>query len=184
MADEQPELSSIKSYLLRAHYEWMVDNGLTPHLLVNARRRGVVVPTDFVHDGSIVLNLAPRAVVGLVIGNEEIRCSARFNGVGMAMEVPISAVRGLVAREYGVGISFADADEAEGEGEASQDALRTGPRGVVAVEDHGGVSRPREPGRDGPGSDGPGDEGPGGDGDRPHGEGRDGPGRPALRVVK
>ena len=172
MADE-PELSSIKSYLLRAHYEWMVDNGLTPHLLVNARRRGVVVPADFVHDGSIVLNLAPRAVMGLVIGNEEIRCSARFNGVGMAMEVPITAVRGLVAREYGVGISFADADEADEE--APEKVIRSGPRGVVAVVDPTGAERARGPGDD----DGP------GDGDRPHGEGRDGgAGRPALRVVK
>jgi stringent starvation protein B len=109
-------LSSMKPYLLRAHHEWMVDNGLTPHLIVDASARGVSVPMDYVEDGSIVLNVAPRAVSGLDIGNESLSFSARFNGVGTQVFVPISAVRGLVAREFGVGVSFPEvAEELEGE---------------------------------------------------------------------
>jgi stringent starvation protein B len=103
-------LTSLRPYLLRAHHEWMVDNDLTPHLLVDADAPGVVVPRDFVREGSIVLNVAPRAVGHLDFSNDEVSFSARFNGVGMTIRVPMDAVSGLVARECGVGISFAEFD--------------------------------------------------------------------------
>ena len=74
-------MTSHRPYLLRALYEWIADNGMTPHLLVDATRPHVQVPTHAVKDGRIVLNVAERAVAGLQMTNEVIRFSARFGGV-------------------------------------------------------------------------------------------------------
>src|SRR5690606_37176201 len=69
MSDEFP-MTTHRPYLLRALYEWIADNGLTPHLLVDATRPSVQVPTHAVNDGRIVLNVATRAVAGLDMGND------------------------------------------------------------------------------------------------------------------
>ena len=119
MSEDANELSSLRPYLLRAHHEWMSDNGLTPHLVVNAERPGVAVPLEFIRDGSIVLNISLRAVRDLALDNDAISFNARFSGVSHQIYVPIGAIRGLVAREYGVGLTFPDepgdevAEEAE-----------------------------------------------------------------------
>lgn len=69
-----------RPYMLRAFYDWLVDNDLTPHLVVAATLPGVRVPVEFVQDGQIILNIAPRAVGNLELGNEAITFSARFSG--------------------------------------------------------------------------------------------------------
>ncbi len=73
-------MTSNRPYLIRALYEWLVDNALTPYLLVDADHEAVEVPQQFVSEGRIVLNIAPDAVVGLELGNEWISFSARFAG--------------------------------------------------------------------------------------------------------
>lgn len=70
-----------RPYLVRAYYDWLLDNNLTPHLVVDAMLPGVQVPMDFVRDGQIVLNIAPRAVGNLELGNDAIRFNARFGGI-------------------------------------------------------------------------------------------------------
>ena len=100
------EMTSNRPYLIRAIHEWICDNGLTTHLAVNAGYPGVEVPQDFVQDGQIVLNIAPRAVTNFVAGNEEIAFSARFGGVPMSIRVPINAVVAIFARENGQGMAF------------------------------------------------------------------------------
>lgn len=99
------QLTSTKPYLLRALHEWCTDNGLTPHLLVavNGQTR---VPMAYVKDGEIVLNLNYSATKDLLIGNEAITFSARFNGVATSLHIPVSAVRGIFARENGQGMFF------------------------------------------------------------------------------
>lgn len=99
------QLISTKPYLIRALHEWCTDNGLTPHLLVavNSQTR---VPMAFVKDGEIVLNLNYSATKDLLIGNDAISFSARFNGVATNLYIPIGAVRGLFARENGQGMFF------------------------------------------------------------------------------
>ncbi len=99
------ELTSTKPYMIRALHEWCMDNGLTPHLLVavDAQTR---VPMGYVKDGEIVLNLSYSATKSLLIGNEAITFSARFGGVSNNLYVPVSAVRGLFARENGQGMFF------------------------------------------------------------------------------
>ncbi len=105
------ELTSTKPYIVRALHEWCADNGLTPHLLVavDAQTR---VPIAYVKEGEIVLNLSYSATKNLLLGNEAITFSARFGGVSNNLYVPISAVRGLFARENGQGMFF-PADETE-----------------------------------------------------------------------
>ena len=99
-------MTSNRPYLIRAIWEWIVDNGLTPHLLVDAEHEGVEVPRQFVEDGRIVLNLSPTAVRDLDLGNDYISFNARFSGTPMAVLIPVSAVLGLYARENGEGMLF------------------------------------------------------------------------------
>lgn len=105
MTDTAP-MTSHRPYLLRALYEWIADNGLTPHLLVDATRPGVRVPTHAVKDGRIVLNIAERAVAQLRMDNDDVRFSARFGGVSHAVIVPIDAVLAVYARENGQGMEL------------------------------------------------------------------------------
>jgi stringent starvation protein B len=99
-------MTSNRPYLVRALYEWILDNDMTPHLLVDANRPDTVVPSKFVQDGKIVLNISPSAVRGLVLGNERISFNARFAGVAMDASVPAEAVLGIYARENGRGMLF------------------------------------------------------------------------------
>jgi stringent starvation protein B len=101
-------MTSNRPYLLRAVYEWICDNGLTPYIVVDAGKPGVVVPPQAISDGRVVLNLAPRAVARLEIGNDAITCMARFGGVSQALTVPVGAVQAVYARENGQGMLLAD----------------------------------------------------------------------------
>ncbi len=111
-------MTSQRPYLLRAIYEWIVDNGMTPHVLVDAKRPGVSVPPSTVRDGQVVLNIADRAVGQLRMDNDLIAFNARFGGVNHAVFVPIDAVLAIYARETGMGMALppdpvADADGAD-----------------------------------------------------------------------
>ena len=96
---------STKPYLMRAIYDWCVDSGYTPYLTVtvDALTR---VPMEYVKDGQIVLNIGPIAVERFKIGNEFVEFSARFNGAGREILIPVSAVSAVYARESGQGLSF------------------------------------------------------------------------------
>lgn len=100
-----------RPYLLRAVYQWIVDNDCTPYLLVDAEREGVHVPRQHVKDGKIILNIAPRAVQGLQCGNELIEFHARFGGQPMHIQVPVMAALAIYASENGRGMIFPDEDE-------------------------------------------------------------------------
>ncbi len=94
-----------KPYLLRALYEWCVDNGYTPHLAVKVDSR-TQVPQEYVKNGEITLNISPNAVHKLQMGNELVEFSARFGGVARQISVPISGISALSARETGHGMTF------------------------------------------------------------------------------
>jgi stringent starvation protein B len=96
---------STKPYLLRAIYEWCNDNGFAPYLAVSVDAR-TRVPSSYVKDGQIVLNIGPEASNGLIIDNEEIRFQARFNGKAQALLIPIERVSAIYARENGQGMAF------------------------------------------------------------------------------
>ena len=105
------EMSSNRPYLIRAMWEWISDNGMTPHLLVDADLEGVDVPRQFVEDGRIVLNVSANAVNNLELGNDYISFGARFSGTPMDVLVPVQAVLGIYARENGQGMLFPEDDE-------------------------------------------------------------------------
>ena len=102
-----------RPYIVRAIYEWIVDNDCTPHLLVDATCHGVIVPETFVKDGQIVLNISSAAVVGLQIDNERVSFNGRFGGQPRDVEVPIAAVLGIYARENGQGMVFENGSSPE-----------------------------------------------------------------------
>ncbi|WP_049723639.1 ClpXP protease specificity-enhancing factor [Gilvimarinus polysaccharolyticus] len=105
-------MTSRRPYMIRAFYEWIVDNNCTPYLLVNAHASGVEVPQEHVNkDGQIILNIAPASVVDLDMLDDSISFSARFGGVPRRLFIPSYAVQGIYARENGQGMVF----EAEAE---------------------------------------------------------------------
>ena len=97
---------SNRPYLIRALYEWITDNGLTPHLLVNAEQSAVEVPLQYVQEGRIVLNVSASAVQGLRLGNDLIEFSTRFGGTPYWIRLPPLAVMAVYARENGQGMVF------------------------------------------------------------------------------
>lgn len=111
---------STKPYLLRALYEWCVDNGYTPHLAVKVDSR-TQVPSEYVRNGEITLNIGPTAVHKLQMGNEVIEFSARFGGVARQISVPIGNVYALYARETGHGMTF-DVEPPKPAGQADAEA--------------------------------------------------------------
>jgi stringent starvation protein B len=94
-------------------YQWIVDNAMTPHLLIDAGAEGCVVPVEHIQEGKIVLNIAPMSINGLVLGDEEITFSARFSGESQSIYVPVESVLAIYARENGQGMMFSE-DEGEG----------------------------------------------------------------------
>ncbi|BBS38931.1 stringent starvation protein B [Enterobacter cloacae] len=165
MTVEMSQLSPRRPYLLRAFYEWLLDNQLTPHLVVDVTLPGVQVPMEYARDGQIVLNIAPRAVGNLELANDEVRFNARFGGVPRQVSVPLAAVLAIYARENGAGTMF--------EPEAAYD------EDVASLNDDSAEGEPVMSVIDGnkPGSD-DGDDGDDTPPSPPRG------GRPALRVVK
>lgn len=100
-------MTSSRPYIIRALYEWIVDNACTPHILVDAHVEGVSVPQQHVNkDGQIILNIAPSALKDLFIGLDAISFSARFGGIPFSLFIPCAAVLGIYARENGQGMVF------------------------------------------------------------------------------
>ena len=106
MTVEMSQLSPRRPYLLRAFYEWLLDNQLTPHLVVDVTLPGVLVPMEYARDGQIVLNIAPRAVGNLELANDDVRSNARFFFIPRQVSVPLAAVLAIYARENGAGTMF------------------------------------------------------------------------------
>lgn len=103
---EMSQLTARRPYLLRAFYDWLLDNQLTPHLVVDINLPGVQVPLEYARDGQIVLNIAPRAVGNLELGNDQVHFNARFGGVPRQVTVPMAAILAIYARENGAGTMF------------------------------------------------------------------------------
>ncbi len=107
-------MTSLKPYLIRSIYEWIIDNDLTPHLLVDAQNGNAILPQQFIEDGKIILNIRPQAIQGLSLGNDTIEFNARFSGISMHIVTPVAAVMAIYAKENGKGMVF-DQEENEGD---------------------------------------------------------------------
>ncbi len=108
MTEETFRMSSHRPYLLRALVEWINDNGMTPHLMVDAGVPGVHVPPTAVKEERVVLNIAERAVMHLHIDNDAVSFTARFSGTSFPVHVPIAGVLAVYARETGQGMALPD----------------------------------------------------------------------------
>ena len=136
--------ASTRPYLIRALFEWCVDQGLTPYLLVVVNDR-VRVPKEFIKNGEIVLNISPEATGGLQLGNEWIEFKARFGGVAREIMVPVEQVVAIYAKENAQGMAFPrppaagkGADSAQGKTKASAPGLSVvGARPAPEQEEHG-----------------------------------------------
>ncbi|MFI3198680.1 MAG: ClpXP protease specificity-enhancing factor [Methylococcaceae bacterium] len=104
-------MTPLKPYLIRSIYEWIIDNDLTPYLLVDAENSHAILPSQLIEDGKILLNVRPEAIQGLTLGNQEIEFNARFSGKPMHIVVPIVAVMAIYAKENGKGMIFDQEDE-------------------------------------------------------------------------
>lgn len=110
MSSTPEGMTSNRPYLLRALYDWITDNGLTPHVLVDAEFAGVDVPDHAIQQGKVVLNIATGATENLQLENETIFFKARFSGKPFQITVPMGAVIAIYARENGQGMMFAQDD--------------------------------------------------------------------------
>jgi stringent starvation protein B len=97
-----------RPYLIRAMHEWMTDNGLTPHLVVDTEVKGLTVPEEYITEGKIILNVSYAATRSLLISNDAVSFEARFSGIPRQIQVPALAVLGIYARETGQGMIFTD----------------------------------------------------------------------------
>ena len=110
MRSRDVPMTSNRPYLLRAIHEWVVDNHLTPQIVVDAEQKHVQVPAGYVRDGKIVLNVSASAVRGLLLGNDRVEFNARFGGTPFDVVVPVRAVLAIMARENGTGMSFPEVE--------------------------------------------------------------------------
>ena len=104
-------MTSSKPYLVRALYEWILDNDNTPYILVDTSSDQVSIPNGIASDGKVVLNLAPAAIQNLEMTNDFISFSARFNGVGEQIFVPVTSLLAIYARENGEGMMFPNEED-------------------------------------------------------------------------
>lgn len=127
-------LTSNKPYLIRALYEWLLDNNATPYLLVDTRHGGVMIPPNIDKDGRVVLNLSPSAIQGLEMNNDYISFSARFGGRAFDIYLPMASILAIYSAEDNEGMMFAE--EVVDEAEAKQEG------GDSPSPDDGGGKRP------------------------------------------
>ncbi|MFI3179482.1 MAG: ClpXP protease specificity-enhancing factor [Methylococcaceae bacterium] len=106
-------MTPLKPYLIRSIYEWIIDNDLTPYLLVDAENSRAILPVQLIEDGKILLNIRPEATDALSLGNEWVEFNARFGGNPMHIVVPVIAVLAIYAKENGKGMVFDHEDEGE-----------------------------------------------------------------------
>ena len=125
-----------RPYLLRAYYDWLVDNSFTPYLVVDATYLGVNVPVEYVKDGQIVLNLSANATGNLQLTNDFIQFNARFKGVSRELYIPMGAALAIYARENGDGVMF--------EPEEVYDELNSEPDTEQPTDFHEAVENPKK----------------------------------------
>ena len=125
-----------RPYLLRAYYDWLVDNSFTPYLVVDATYLGVNVPIEYVKDGQIVLNLSANATGNLQLTNDFIQFNARFKGISRELYIPMGAALAIYARENGDGVMF--------EPEEVYDELNSEPDTEQPTSFHEAVDSPRK----------------------------------------
>ena len=120
---DSKNMTAKRPHLYRAYYDWFLENDLTPYLVVNATFSEVVVPSEFINDGKIILNISPDALFNYHFQKESISFSATFKGVHENLYIPFSAIEAMYARENGEGIIFEKEDYYESNDFKQQDDI-------------------------------------------------------------
>ena len=127
-------MRSSKPYLIRGLYEWLLDNEVTPYILVDTSCEGVVIPQGHATDSKLVLNLAPTAIDKLEMTNDHLSFSARFGGVAQNVYCPIESILAIYAQENGEGMMF---EPASAQSPTADDAIH--PPGKMKKSTHPGL---------------------------------------------
>ena len=108
-------MNSSRSYIVSALIDWIVDNQCTPHIVVDARVEGVEVPTEYIVDGLITLNVSGHAIRNFKLGPDGLFFDARFGGVSRQVDCPVGSIVGVYAKENRQGMAFEveNADQAQ-----------------------------------------------------------------------
>lgn len=109
----EEKMTSTRPYLVRAFYEWIIDNDMTPYLVIDATSDSVRIPQQYVEDGKIVLNISPMATEDLMLSNYSVEFEASFSGKVERINAPMIAVLAIYARENGRGMVFGDDEDDE-----------------------------------------------------------------------
>ena len=131
------EMTSTRPYLIRAIYEWILDNRGTPYLLVDAGFAGLRVPRQAIKEGQVLLNIAPHAIDRLELGIDEVRFNARFSGVSQSIVAPVGAVLAIYAQENGQGMMFPAESIPEEDSPDAPEAAQSAAEPLMAVPDSG-----------------------------------------------
>jgi len=134
-------MTSSRAYLIKALNEWILDNGCTPHIVVNAMMESVLVPEEYVNDGQIVLNITPSSVRNLLMDHEGVSFDARFNGQPQSLYAPTQAITAIYAKENGQGMVFEH--EPTPTAPSDPDGSKPAVTKLKSVADKAVVSRPQ-----------------------------------------
>lgn len=149
MTDET-NMTSNRPYLLRAFYQWIVDNECTPYIVVEADLPHVEVPPQTVRDGQVVLNISPTAVQSLLLEDKQVTFSARFGGVPFEVYIPLYAISAIYARENGAGTMFPPEEIPEHDEPQSAEEVESTPMAVIEtsseLKDDEGKTKPKKKG--------------------------------------
>lgn len=100
-------MNSSRPYLLKAFYDWITDNHLTPYIVVEALEdESVMVPEEYIEDGRIILNISPNAIQNLDLAQNYVSFEAKFAGVPFNVYTPIECISAIYAKENGRGMVF------------------------------------------------------------------------------
>ena len=128
------KVTSKRPYLIRAMHEWMTDNALTPYVVVAADAEGLLVPEQYASDGKIVLNVSYAATRNFTLADDRMSFEARFGGVAQRVDVPLSAVIGIYAKESGQGMIFSDDEATPSESAEASVSVQAGRPTLTAVK--------------------------------------------------
>jgi stringent starvation protein B len=123
-------MTSSKPYLIRGLYDWLLENDMTPYLLVDANFYGVMIPQGTANDGKVVLNLTPSAIQALELDNEYIAFSARFGGVAQNVYCPMASILAIYAKENGEGMMFNEEPHKEPDPNAKKTDEKQGSKAI------------------------------------------------------
>lgn len=144
------DMTANQPYLLRAFFDWILDNDLTPYMVVSADYPNVTIPTQFINNGQIVLNVSPSACVNFSMDLEHVQFQARFSGKPMLVSFPCAAVSAVYAKENGAGTAFM-VPEISDEKASTGPALVTDKNKTTVQENNGNSELPKKPSKGKPG---------------------------------